>query len=120
LVPADVARPVVLGALRLSASVLSEAIGGGLLEEALTAKDGRAGYTFYLDEQRVVKDLPLNDRAAVLSARLGQVDRRWLAGLRGDALVMGCDRRLDDTDVPGVVLVAAYQGGLLSGAEVVR
>jgi hypothetical protein len=48
------------------------------------------------------------------------VDRAWLADLRGDALVLGCDRRLDDTDVPGVVVAAACRAGLLSVAEVVK
>ncbi len=54
------------------------------------------------------------DQAAVLSARLGKVDRAWLAGLRGHALILGLDTRLDDTDVPAGVVFAAWQAGLLA------
>jgi hypothetical protein len=57
----------------------------------------------------VAKGLPGNDRAAVLLARLGEVDRQRLAGLRGDALVVGIDVRGGDCDVPAGVLVVACQ-----------
>lgn len=112
-IPADAGRPVVLSALRLSASVLSEAIGGGLLEDALVGEVGGSGYTFYLDERRVAKGLPGNERAAVLTARLGHVNRSWLADLRGDVLVLGCDGHLDDVSVPRFVVDAAVRSGLL-------
>jgi hypothetical protein len=46
-----------------------------------------------------------------LAARLGQVDRAWLADLRGDAPVLGCDRRFDDTDVPEAVVAARGRAG---------
>jgi hypothetical protein len=98
--------------MELSAVALSEAIGGGLLDEAWCGEVGRSGFTVYLDDDRVVKGLAANQRAAVLSARLGNVERDWLASLRGDALVLGRDARLDDTDVPARVLSAAWQGGL--------
>jgi hypothetical protein len=104
---------VVLSVLRLTASELSDAIGGGLLEDALTAGTGGFGYTFYVDEFRVAKGLPGNSRAAVLAARLGHVTRAWLADLRGDVLVLGCDGRLDDVSVPQFVVDAAVRSGLM-------
>jgi hypothetical protein len=117
-IPADAGRPVVLAVLRLTATDLSDAIGGGLLEDALTAEDGGSGYTFYVDEHRVAKGLRGNDRAAVLAARLGHVTRAWLADLRGDVLVLGCDGRLDDVSVPRFVVDAAVRSGLMvQGAE---
>jgi hypothetical protein len=74
----------------------------------------------YLDEDRVTKGLPTNERAAVLSARIGQVDGWWLTELRGDALFLGCDEQLADTDVPEVVIAAARRGGLLPGGGIGR
>jgi hypothetical protein len=111
-IPADVGRPLALVVLPLSASALSDAIGGGLLEDALTAEGGDGGYTFYVDEHRVARGLRPNDRAAVLAARLGQVNRAWLADLRGDVLVLGADGRLEDVSVPLLVVEAAVRSGL--------
>jgi hypothetical protein len=65
-----------------------------------------------VDEHRVAKGLPRNERAAVLAARLGQVDRSVLADLLGDVLVLGCDGRLDDVNVSGCVVKAAARSGL--------
>lgn len=112
-IPLDATRSVTLALLRRSAAGLSSAIGGRLLEEALHGDCGGQGYTFYLDERRVTKGLAGNERAAVLAARLGYVDREWLADLRGDVLVLGCDGRLDDANVPQGVLEAASRAGLL-------
>lgn len=111
-IPADAGSPVTLATLRLTAADLSAAIGGGLLEEALTGEAEGFGYVFHVDENRVAKGLPGNDRAAVLSARLGQVTRAWLADLRGDVLVLGCDGRLEDVSVPQSVVDAAIRSGL--------
>jgi hypothetical protein len=111
-IPADPGEQVRLAALRLSASALSDAIGGGLLEDALTSESGGSGYTFYVDEFRVAKGLRPNDRAAVLAARLGHVNRSWLADLCGDVLVLGCDGRLEDVSVPLFVVDAAVRSGL--------
>lgn len=111
-ISAEVGQPLALVALPLSASALSDAIGGGLLDDALTAEGGDGGYTFYVDEHRVAKGLPGNDRAAVLSARLGHVTRAWLADLRGDVLVLGCGGRLEDVSVPLFVVDAAVRSGL--------
>lgn len=113
-IPSDRSVPAVLQVLRLSSSELRAAIGGGLLEEALTAEVDGGGYTFYVDEHRVAKGLPPNDRAAALSARLGHVTRAWLADLRGDVLVLGCDGHLDDVSVPRCVVDAALRSGLLA------
>jgi hypothetical protein len=99
--------------LALTAVTLSDAIGGDLLEEGLYGEIDGAAYSVYLDEGRVAKGLPPNERAAVLSARLGKVDRQWLANLRGDALFLGCDELLDDTDVPPALVDAARRSGLI-------
>jgi hypothetical protein len=112
-IPADGARRVTLRVLRLSASELSDAVGGGLPEDTPMCDADGAGYTFYLDGHRVAKGLRLNDRAAVLSARLGHVSRAWLADLRGDVLVLGADGHLEDVAVPRVVLEAAARSGLM-------
>ena len=112
-IPADAGGPVSLVVLALTASALSDAIGGGLLEDSLIGDADGAGYTFYVDEFRVAKGLPRNERAAVLAARLGHVNRAWLADLCGDVLVLGCDERLDDVSVPGCVVEAAALSGLV-------
>ena len=111
-IPADEGRPVRLTMMRPTASVLSEAIGGGLPTEALTGRVDGSGYMFYLDRHRVVRALPGNQRAAVLAARFGHVTRTWLAGLRGDVLVLGCDERRRHVSVPRPVVDAATQSGL--------
>lgn len=115
-VPADPRHHVEVRELTLVAAALSDAIGGGLLDEALVGTYGTDDFTFYLDERRNVAQLPVNDRAAVLSARLGFVRRGWLAGLRGDALVLGRLHDHEDTDVPRSVVDVARAAGLLSAA----
>jgi hypothetical protein len=109
-IPADLGQPVSLAVLPLTASALSEAIGGGLLEDALIGESKGSGYTF-LDEHRAAQGLPPNGREAVLAARLGHVNRAWPADLRGDVLVLGCDGRLDDVSVPRFVVKAAARSG---------
>jgi hypothetical protein len=111
-IPADEKSPLSLAVLRLTASGLSAAVGGGLLEDALVGEAGGAGCRFYVDENRVARGLPRNDRAGVLAAHLGHVTRAWLANLRGDVLVLGCDGRLGDVSVPRSVVEAATRSGL--------
>jgi hypothetical protein len=111
-IPADAGLPLSLVVLRLSLPELSDAIGGGSLEDALTGEQDGHGYVFYVDAHRVAKGLPGNERAAVLSARLGHVTRAWLADLCGDVLVLGCDRHLDDVSVPRFVVGVAVRSGL--------
>jgi hypothetical protein len=94
-------------------SGISAAIGGGLVEDALTGQVGGAGYTFYADQNRVMKALPDNDRAAVLAARLGHTQRGLMAGLRGDVLVLGCRGLAEDVSVPRDVVDAARQSALI-------
>lgn len=92
-----------------------------MTEETPIATREAVGYTFYLDEYRVEKGLAANERAAVLSARLGHATRAWLADLRGDVLVLGCDGRMDDADVPWLVVDAALRSGLaVEGVRVSR
>lgn len=111
-VPADAGEPVSVVLVRPSAVALSDALGGGLLDDAFVGSCEGGRFGVYLDEERVAKNLPGNDRAAVLTARLGQVDRSWLADLRGDAVIVGVDVRGGDCDIPAGVLVAACQGEL--------
>ncbi|MGL5867098.1 MAG: hypothetical protein ACRCYX_14745 [Dermatophilaceae bacterium] len=106
-VPAHPDESVSVVTVAVSAVALSDAIGGGLLDDSVqgTADGGR--YVMYLDEERVAKGLPDNPRAASLAVRLGHVDRTWLADLRGDVLVVGCTVRGGDLDVPRGVVAAA-------------
>ena len=106
--------------LRPTVPALSEALGGGLPTEALTGRVDGSGYTFYLDRHRVTRALPGNQRAAVLAARLGHDTRTWLADLRGDVLVLGCDERRQDTSVPRPVVDAATRSGLFGPDADVR
>lgn len=111
-VPADPVEPLAVVRVKPSATALSEAIGGGLLDDSVQGWTAGDGYTFYLDENRVRKGLPDNARAATLAARLGHTDRIWLSEVRGDVLITGCTLRGDETDVPEAVLAAAHQAGL--------
>lgn len=113
LVPWDQQRACLVQELALTAVALSDAIGGGLLEEGLYGEIDAAAYSVYLDEDRVAKGLPPNERAAVLSARLGRAERQWLADLRGNALFLGCDEWRNDTDVPPALVEAARRSGLI-------
>jgi hypothetical protein len=107
LVPAETRRPVSVVLVRASSVAFSDAIGGGLLDDALAGACEGGRYGVYLDLDREAKNLPANDRAAVLLARLGRVERAVLAGLRGDALLVGIGVRGGDCDIPAGVLVAA-------------
>lgn len=112
-VPAATSEPVALVRVKRTAVAVSELSGGGLLDEMRGQTTDGSAFTVYLDEDRMAKRLPVNKRAVALSRRLGQADRSWLTRLRGDALVLGVDRRLDDTDVPDAVIVAARDAGWL-------
>lgn len=113
IVPADLRRHVEVRELALTSAALSDVIGGGLLDDALHATYADCWYTVYLDEGRADLRLPANERAAVLSARLGTTDRHWLAGLRGDALFVGSDPHRNDEDLPRAILDAARTAGIL-------
>ena len=88
--------------------------------EALTGRVDGSGYAFCLDRHRVARALPGNERAAVLAARLGHVTRTWLAGLRGDVLVLGCDEQGQHVSVPRPVVDAATRSGLFGPDADVR
>jgi len=102
-IPADAGRPVRFDDAAATVPALSE---------ALTGRTDGSGYTFYLARHRVDRALPGNERAAVLAARLGHDTRAWLAGLRGDVLVLGCDGRRQHVSVPRPVVDAAARSGL--------
>lgn len=111
LVPAEGKAPVSVVLVRASSVAFSDLIGGGLLDDTVAGVCEGGRFGVYLDADREAKDLPANDRAAVLLVRLGHTDRALLAGLCGDALVVGIDVRGGDCDVPAGVLVAACQAG---------
>lgn len=125
LIPADPGEPCTALALPLTSVALSDAIGGGLLDDAyyglvpgstepITTQDtGSGGYCLYLDEDRVTRQLPLNDRAAALGIRLGWPPRHDVV-LRGDVLVTGATPAGHDTSVGAGVLTAAVRAGLIS------
>jgi hypothetical protein len=110
-VPADGKQPVQVMLVASSSAAFSDAIGGGLLDDAVTGVCEGDPFEVYLDAERESKGLPANDRAAVLLARLGHAERNLLAGLRGDTLIVGLDARGGDADLPAGVLVAACQSG---------
>jgi SAM-dependent methyltransferase len=112
-VPADDRAPVGLVRVAASAAAFSDAIGGGYLDDTLDGMVDGHSYVVLLDEHRVPKGLPGNQRAAVLAARLGHVNRAWLADLRGDVLIVGLGPGGTDEDVPGGVIEAAARSGLL-------
>ena len=112
-IPADPRVRLLATVMEPTRSQMSAAIGGGLVEDALTGQVDGAGYTFYADENRVLKALRDNDRAAVLAARLGHTQRGLMAGLRGDVLVLGCRGLAEDVSVPREVVDAARQSALI-------
>ena len=93
LIPADLARRCAVRELALTAAALSDAIGGGLLDDALTDTINGAGYCLYADADRLTKQLPDNPRAVLLAARLGWIHLADRIHLRGDLLITGTDHR---------------------------
>lgn len=109
LVPADPEQPTQVLLVPHSSAGFSDAIGGGLLDDALTGTCEGGRFCVYLDSERETKTLTANDRATVLITRLGHLKPAVLAGLRGHALIVGIDARNGDCDIPAGVLVAACQ-----------
>lgn len=116
LVPADDAEPVRLVQVEDRATVFSEVIGGGLLEETPAQLPDGQVVALYLDEDRVADGLPANPRAARLASYL-RLHQRVPTELRGDLLVTGLDASHADTNVPLSVVSAARRAGLI-GADV--
>jgi hypothetical protein len=112
-IPADPAERCTVQALTLSGVVLSDALGGGLLDDAIYATVDEQGYVVYLDLDRGPRDLPVNSRAVELLSWLGCAGAAEEVGLRGDVLVLGADADGDDTHVPTAVLSRARRAGLL-------
>ena len=109
-IPVEAGRPVNLAVLRLTLSELGAAVGGGFPEGVLIAEYAGRGCVFYADARRVVRGLPVNERAVGLAARLGHHDRS--VELRGDVLVLGCDGYLNEVGVPRPVVDAVAGSGL--------
>lgn len=119
-VPADPERPVAVVEVSDHARSFSDAIGGGLLDDTVTAALVSGDrIALYLDEQRHQRRLPVNLRARRLLARLaatGQLGEVPDAEPRGDLLITGLERTGADTHVPPAVLAAAVAAGLLDPA----
>jgi hypothetical protein len=113
LIPADLERRCAVQELALTAAALSDAIGGGLLDDALTDTINGAGYCLYADADRLTKLLPDNPRAVLLAARLGWIHLTDRIQLRGDILITGADHSGNDTDLPYALVEAAHRTGLL-------
>jgi hypothetical protein len=113
LIPADLARRCAVRELALTAAALSDAIGGGLLDDALTDTIGGAGYCLYANADRLTKLLPDNPRAVLLAARLGWIHLADRIQLLGDILITGTDHTGNDTDLPYALVEAAHRTGLL-------
>jgi hypothetical protein len=111
-IPADNCAPVTVVSVALTAVALSEQIGGGLLDDTFHGVVDGVSYRILLDEERLAKDMPGNQRVATLAARLGHFEHGWLAELRGDALVTGIDDYDQETHLPARVLMAACRSGL--------
>lgn len=116
-IPAIDTEPCALLSLALSSAALSDALGGGLLDDAQYGCEGGAGYCLYLDEDRRDKNLPPNRRAVQLAERLGWGGSAERVDVRGDALVLGTDDFRNDADVPVAVVTAARRAGLLRGVN---
>jgi len=99
--------------LRNRSTCLSDAIGGGNLEEVIRVPPvhGADGWCLYLDEDRRAKGLAWNGALSVVLTGLGCACVGLV--LAGDALISGLTSNHDDTDVPGVVLRAAFAGAVL-------
>ena len=110
LIPADPSRPLALLPVADTAAAISDAIGGGLIDDTITGTHGGHGFTLYLGEDTV--PVPDNPRAAVLAARLGLHERAIQARLRGDVLIAGLGAG-SDHDLPDPVLQAVAACGVL-------
>jgi len=122
-IPADPVRPCAVVRVPATAVALSDAIGGGLLDEAVVVGRDEWACCVYADADREVRGLPANDRASGLVAGLtdgvpgtagpdSPAASEW-PPLRGDVLVTGLDTDGNDTDLPPAVLDQVTAAGLL-------
>lgn len=109
----------------ISSTALSDAIGGGLLEDLICSGRG-LHCCLYLDEEREAKQLPENLRAARLAAALDwsatspATKVSGLVGLRGDIVITGAGPFGEDVDVPALVISTARRLGLLGADQTER
>lgn len=108
LLPADPRSSGQIVPVELSSTAISDVIGGGLLHEIDCTDATTPTHVVYQDADRDAKELPHNDRARQLAARLNWPHVHQRISLRGDALVAGLDGMGQDTDVPDDVATAAY------------
>jgi hypothetical protein len=106
--PADPHRLARIVLVELSSTAISDAIGGGLLHEINCTDTTTPTHVVYQDADRDAKELPRNDRAWRLAARLNWPHVHHRISLRGDALITGLDTLGQDTDVLNEVATAAF------------
>lgn len=111
-VPPLRSEPVIVRALEAASSVaISDAVGGGLIEEVLTSNGpgGEGRYVVYADATALEdpERLERNPRATTLAVELGVSDPAVLNRLRGTLLILGRAADDCDQDVPSDVLRAA-------------
>lgn len=114
LIPADLDRECRILDLPLTAAALSDAIGGGLLDDAVSGVIDSARYCVYLDADRRSGHAQENPRAVRVAARLGWERLAEQIQLRGDILITGLDARGNDADLPLALAELAHHSGLLA------
>ena len=112
LMPAQVETPCQIVSVRNRSAAISEAIGGGLIDDVLVGGTAGGMYVIYAcDDEQTTR--PANPRATVLAVRLGHYGREVQRRLRGTVLVVGLlADGTGDTDVPATVLTAATRAGI--------
>jgi hypothetical protein len=93
-----------------TARAISDALDGHLLDDFTAELPGGQLVTFYLAETST--QLPTNQAAATLAARVGLHDRRVQSRIRGPVLVTGLDETFQDVDVPEALLALAQRAGI--------
>jgi hypothetical protein len=106
LIPAAPSRQEQVLTIPIRASAISDAIGGGLIDDVVYGSVEGEGFCLYVDEEREAKTLPHNTRALMVAAGLGCLDDARRVRLRGDVLVTGVDEYGNDRDVPLAVVLA--------------
>jgi hypothetical protein len=106
-IPADPTKRWQTTELALTAGAFSDAIGCGLLDEALIDTLDGLRYCIYADADRHEHHLPDNTRAITLAKHLGWADLIDTFHLLGDILIVGADDHGHDTDLPTPALLAA-------------
>jgi hypothetical protein len=113
IIPTDLTRPCQVTELALTAAALSDAIGGGLLDDILIDTFDGARHYVYADAERFTHRHPVNHRAVLLATCLGWLNLIDCFRLLGDILILGADSTGNDTDIHHPVIETAHRTGLL-------